>query len=504
MTGTAIALFTFMMASVASADQLQGDADASIAAAPHGNSLSATQSPGTTVAYDFSAWIVDTPPNSGPNDNDVFEVAGSCTTAPCPVNVTISRAGDWLDASPGTPASFQFTAYNAEQDGTIRVTVPSGTACGTTKTMTVTLAATATNGRVLNPATVNLSYVISTPACAGGNTAPSVAFSSPPSSADEGSPVSFTFAITDPDADSWSFAAGYPSCGTGTVSNAAIDQAARTGSFECTFPDGPATETVAVKVSDGTAQSNEASTQVSVDNVAPTVDSPAFAASSVDCRTTVTLSGISFSDPGVNDADWTVEIDWGDGSTPTTFTTSSQGDQPDQHHAYVAPGTYTATVTVTDKDDGQGSSASSNQVVVNQTYSVGFLPPVDGSSAAAQVVNKMKNGRVVPVKATVFDDCALSYVTAPATVTVKVTKIPGSGSGTSDPIEEYADAGQSNGNTNLFRWTSDASVPGGGFWIYNLDSRALGLVVGNLYRVDIYVGSVKATVDEWAVLQPVK
>ncbi len=47
-------------------------------------------------------------------------------------------------------------------------------------------------------------------------------------------------------------------------------------------------------------------------------------------------------------------------------------------------------------------------------------------------------------------------------------------------------------------------MTGGGFWIYNLDSKALGLIVGNLYRVDVYVGSVKATRDTWAILQPVK
>jgi len=47
-------------------------------------------------------------------------------------------------------------------------------------------------------------------------------------------------------------------------------------------------------------------------------------------------------------------------------------------------------------------------------------------------------------------------------------------------------------------------VPGGGFWIYNLDSKALGLVVGTRYRVDIYVGPNQATRDTWAVLQPVK
>jgi hypothetical protein len=109
----------------------------------------------------------------------------------------------------------------------------------------------------------------------------------------------------------------------------------------------------------------------------------------------------------------------------------------------------------------------------------------------------MKNGRVVPVKAKIYDDCVGSFVTDPATdVTIKVSKTAGGGAG--DPVEEYADAGQSSAGTNGFRWSSD------GFWIYNLDSKALGLVVGSDYRVDIYVGSVKATDDSWAVLQPVK
>jgi hypothetical protein len=54
-----------------------------------------------------------------------------------------------------------------------------------------------------------------------------------------------------------------------------------------------------------------------------------------------------------------------------------------------------------------------------------------------------------------------------------------SGTGTGDPVEEYADAGQSSAGTNLFRWATDSTVPGGGFWIYNLDSKALGLVVGD-------------------------
>ncbi len=105
---------------------------------------------------------------------------------------------------------------------------------------------------------------------------------------------------------------------------------------------------------------------------------------------------------------------------------------------------------------------------------------------------------MVPVKATLYDDCGRAFLTDPTTdVTIKVTKTSGSG-GTADPVEEYADAGQSSAGTSAFRWTTDS------FWIYNLDSKALGLVTNNYYRIDIYVEAVKATVSNWAVLQPVK
>ena len=192
-----------------------------------------------------------------------------------------------------------------------------------------------------------------------------------------------------------------------------------------------------------------------------------------------------------------MSIDWGDGSTDTEYATATQGAQPNQTHTYNAPGTYSATVTVTDKDNGQGSASSSNSVVVAQVYTVDFLPPFDDSSPSGLIVNKMKNGRVVPVKATIYDRCTQSFVTDPTrTVTIKTSKTSGTGVG--DPIEDYADAGQSASSTNLFRWSTD------GFWIYNLDSKALGLVVNNNYRVDIYVDAVKATRDTWAVLQPVK
>jgi hypothetical protein len=236
---------------------------------------------------------------------------------------------------------------------------------------------------------------------------------------------------------------------------------------------------------------------VQVKNVPPAVS--VSLDQTVDCRKEARLR-FSFSDPGVNDGPWSVKIDWGDGNTDE-FTTTTQGIQAPRSHAYTAPGTYTVTVTVTDKDGGVGEANGS--ITVEQVYAVDFLPPFDDSSPSGLIVNTMKNGRVVPVKATIFDVCRASYVNDPTTeVTIKVSKT--SGNGNSDPVEEYADAGQSSAGTNRFRWTTDSSVPGGGFWIYNLDSKALGLVVGTRYRVDIYVGPNQATRDTWAVLQPVK
>src|SRR5207245_3565993 len=59
-----------------------------------------------------------------------------------------------------------------------------------------------------------------------------------------------------------------------------------------------------------------------------------------------------FSDPGAGDAPWSVEVDWGDSSGHTTFTTASQGTIAGKSHTYADNGPYTVTETVTDKDGG--------------------------------------------------------------------------------------------------------------------------------------------------------
>jgi hypothetical protein len=333
-------------------------------------------------------------------------------------------------------------------------------------------------------------------ACDTNSYAPAVLTPADDQTGNEGSTLTASGSFSDQDGNSTLDISG---SGAGTVT----DNGDGTWSWSYTPADN-GSGSVTVTATDGEHTDATDTFDWTALNVVPTAATPAFVSTSVDCRNEATLGGISFTDPGVNDADWTVDIDWGDGSTDTSVTVDAQGSVANQTHTYDTPGTYDAKVTVTDKDGGVSDEVtSSNSLVVAQTYAVDFLPPFDDSSPSSLIVNKMKNGRVVPVKVTIYDECAQAAVTDPNTaVTIAVPRTDVSGGTPSDPVETYADAGLSSGGTNAFRWSTD------GFWIYNLDSKALGLVTNTVYRVDAYVGTgstrTKATRDSWAILQPVK
>src|SRR5204862_734094 len=118
--------------------------------------------------------------------------------------------------------------------------------------------------------------------------------------------------------DTFTVNSGYPNCGSGgTYVSGSLSTNAGGGSFDCTFPDGPATTNVAIKVtdSDGASDTTSESVQiVQIANVNPTVTAPGNQSSNEGASHAFDLG--SFTAPGP-DAPWSISVDWGDGSSAT-------------------------------------------------------------------------------------------------------------------------------------------------------------------------------------------
>src|SRR5207237_1058355 len=90
----------------------------------------------------------------------------------------------------------------------------------------------------------------------------------------------------------------------------------------------------------------------------------------------------SFTDPGP-DANWSVSVDWNDGSATTDFATGSTGALGSKSHTYAdGPNDYTVSVKVTDKDgasDTKTFSVHVNNVAPTVTLSATHgLPGAEG------------------------------------------------------------------------------------------------------------------------------
>ena len=227
------------------------------------------------------------------------------------------------------------------------------------------------------------------------NVAP-VAVLSGDGSADEGETVNYTYSASDVGDDTLSIAT---SCGSNaTQSNDDGD------SFDCTFTDGPGTSDVSVTATetDGDAV-NDSDTEtitVNVANVDPLVgDLTLTNGTGTACLAGNTVKlDFGFTDAGVNDSPWAVNIDWGDGSTDTAYNATSQDAQPQQSHTYSGAGSHQIVVTVTDKDTGAGQSDTTDGNVSFLYNMTGILAPfnADGSSV-------WKYGSTLPVKVRITD-----------------------------------------------------------------------------------------------------
>ncbi len=178
------------------------------------------------------------------------------------------------------------------------------------------------------------------------NVAPAVSAGSD-GTVDEGSPFHRSGSFTDPGADTWGATVDY---GEGGGSEN-LPLAGKTFSLSHSYVDN-GSYTIAVSVSDDDGGTGTDDVQVTVENVAPTVDAGPDA--SLTSGETFDFSG-SFSDPGVDDDPWDWVITWGDGEPNATGSTNDQSAAIEASHQVCAAGAYTVTLAVTDKDGGTGS-----------------------------------------------------------------------------------------------------------------------------------------------------
>ena len=121
------------------------------------------------------------------------------------------------------------------------------------------------------------------------------------------------------------------------------------GSFHCTFPDGPASTTSRSRSPTPTAPATP-TPRTSSWSPSPTSPrpSPLPADQTANEGDDQDFNLGSFTDPGP-DSPWAVSVDWGDGSTDTTFNQAAPGSLGTASHTYAdGPATRTVTVTVTD------------------------------------------------------------------------------------------------------------------------------------------------------------
>src|SRR5207302_14684 len=181
-------------------------------------------------------------------------------------------------------------------------------------------------------------------------------------SVNEGSTHSYHYSISDPGQDTVSSVA--PNCGAnGTLSNASNSDTS--GSFDCTFPDGPASSTVSVHATDSDgATGNTDSHSLTVTLVPSPVTLSAANDLSVDEGSSHTYS-YTISDPGQDSVQSVTTSCGANGTkvTPSDSNTDGSGSFgctfPD------GPSNSTVSVNATDSDGATGNTDTQSVSVAN-------------------------------------------------------------------------------------------------------------------------------------------
>ena len=215
----------------------------------------------------------------------------------------------------------------------------------------------------------------------------------------------------------------------------------QTGSFQCGFPDGPASPVVEIQFTDSdSAAGNTGSVSVTVNNVAPVIASLGLSSALIIENGMAMLSGV-FTDPGVLDSH-AVVISWGDGSSDTlinlgggilSFAASHQ--YLDDDPTGTAADTYSIGVSVTDKDGASGTGTTS--VTVNNAA------PAIGTVTATPSLLALNNSTTVTLNFSEVGtrdthSCEFSWDSLEPNTLVSLT---GSGNASCSASQTYTAAG---------------------------------------------------------------
>lgn len=227
------------------------------------------------------------------------------------------------------------------------------------------------------------------------NVAPSATFSAPVT-VDEGSPIELSLTgITDPsDADTAAGLGVAFDCGTGYGAFGGDATAS------CPTTDN-GNRTVGGKVRDKDGGVREYTMTVTIANVSPNVVPAADQAGLPGIAKSFALG--SFTDPGVADNPWTVNVSWGDGLTDT-LTRGSQGSLGSMSHTYALAGTYTVTVRVTDKDLAWEEATFTVEVHLTDNAILGNQD-VEISGANSRIMGNVHANRNIGINGSHGDVC---------------------------------------------------------------------------------------------------
>ena len=248
---------------------------------------------------DFVANYSTAPANSAP------AVARNNATVAVNEGATANNGGTWSDANPGDTVTLTASVGTVVKSGTNT----SGTwawsfptSDGPDQSQTVTI--TASDGSATTTTTFALTVA---------NVKPTVTLTGP-ATANEGDTKTYNYTVTDPGVDTYTKTIDCGLNGTFVVGS-------DTGSsFQCRFPNGPATTTVSFKAtdSDGASDTDNQTVVVTVSNVAPTVTLTGDASANEGSTHTYSYSA---TDPGDTTFTWTLEC--GDNGTKSNVTTTS-------------------------------------------------------------------------------------------------------------------------------------------------------------------------------------